>query len=384
MERRALLHSLAFSILMVLPLVGLVLDVNDQEQLGERRRLADWPGVPRDGEEVAKFPERFERWFDDHFGFRSLLIRSNREIEWRVSRSQVGMVVGSESWLFLGAPSRIDRYRCVVMPHTAEWGELARERGTRFAQRSIPFFWTIAPDKHTIYPDHLPPEVVDATRPCDLDAATHVLRQPYIELVDLRGPLREERAETPLYYKTDTHWNMLGAARGAELLMQRVRAHFPAVPHFPLDDFEVLIEPDVEGGDIATMVRVYGETYTENLLTLKPRRPLQARPVEGSPALEPTVFSRPEQRLVMETGRSELPTAVLFHDSFGYGLMPYLSEHFERIVYLHTTGALDFSAVDAEDPDVVLLLHQEKKLAIAPEADPADPVFARASEPLED
>jgi hypothetical protein len=377
-RRRALLHSLTFALLIGLPFLGLLAGVNDQEQLGERRRLADWPGAP----EVAALPDypaRFERWFDDHFGFRSLLIRSNKEIEWRVKRTQVEMVVGSNGWLFLGAPSRIDRYRCVEVPDAAAWGALASERGAQLADLDVPLYWVIAPNKHTVHAEALPSERAGAERPCDLAAATSVIERPNVEVVDLRAPLREERGEHPWFHKTDTHWNMLGAARGAELALARVRERFPALPHIPLDAFEVQIEPDAPGGDIAVTVQVYGEVYTEDLLTLVPRRPLRARPAEGGPELEPSVHSRKEQRLVMETGRAELPSAMVFHDSFGYPLMPYLSEHFERVVYLHTTGAIDFAAIRAESPDLVLLIQQEKKLAFAPYEDTGHPQVARAA-----
>jgi hypothetical protein len=71
----------------------------------------------------------------------------------------------------------------------------------------------------------------------------------------------------------------------------------------------------------------------------------------------------------METGRSELPTAVMVHDSFGYALMPVLAEHFERIVFLHSSGSLDFAAIGAESPDLVIALFVEAKLRHPPPRD---------------
>ena len=173
-RRRALVHSLTFALLIALPLLGLLADVNDQTRLGERRRLADWPGAPSIAA-LPDYPARFERWFDDHFGFRSVLIRSNKEIEWRVKRTQVEMVVGNDGWLFLGAPSRIDRYRCVEVPDADAWEMLARERGTRLATLGVPFFWVIAPNKHTVRPADLPGDRPGVERPCDLTAAASVM-----------------------------------------------------------------------------------------------------------------------------------------------------------------------------------------------------------------
>ena len=65
-------------------------------------------------------------------------------------------------------------------------------------------------------------------------------------------------------------------------------------------------------------------------LTLVPRRPRRARVVEPAGA-EPTAE---EGRLVTEIDDPSLPRAVIFRDSFASRLVPFLSEHFSRAVYL--------------------------------------------------
>lgn len=376
MNRRAALHSLTFLALLVLPVAGWLVGVDDTAALAERRRLAEIPGVPTDGASLRAFPARFEAWWDDHFGFRSALIRSNKEIEWRVKRSQVEMVVGNDGWLFLGKPDRIARHRCVVPrpEHAAAWRAQAERRRDDLARRGVPWLWILAPNKHTIYADRLP----DAGSPCDLDALAEPLAAATgNRLLDLRPILMAEQAGPPRFYKTDTHWNEVGALVGARAIVESLRARFPALPRLDPNDFEVEVEAGLRGGDIADLVRVYGEIYTEDRLTLRAKRGLRARPVEGSPPLEPTVFSRREQRLVMETGDPALPRAVLFHDSFAYPLMPALSEHFERIVYVNTTGAIDPAILDAERPDVVLVLIVEEKFLTEPSPDLAPLAVAR-------
>jgi hypothetical protein len=78
--------------------------------------------------------------------------------------------------------------------------------------------------------------------------------------------------------------------------------------------------------------------------------------------------------------RPHLPSAVVLHDSFASPLMPYWSEHFDRVIYLYTTGAIDFESVKRETPDLVLLVQQEKKLAFAPDEDRDHPEIARSAE----
>ena len=123
MRRRAGLHTLVFLALLVLPFVGWLAGANDTDALAERRRLAERPSLPRDAAALRAFPAHFEAWWDDHFGFRSTLIRRSTEIAGRVQRRQAEMGVGHDGWLFLGKPSRIGRHRCVAPKpaHVAQW-----------------------------------------------------------------------------------------------------------------------------------------------------------------------------------------------------------------------------------------------------------------------
>jgi hypothetical protein len=58
-------------------------------------------------------------------------------------------------------------------------------------------------------------------------------------------------------------------------------------------------------------------------------------------------------RLVTEQERSDLPTAVVFHDSFAaLWLAPLLAQHFRRVVF--AWEEFDRDLVEAEHPDVVI------------------------------
>ena len=84
-------------------------------------------------------------------------------------------------------------------------------------------------------------------------------------------------------------------------------------------------------------------------LALVPAHPRRARVVEPSGA-KPT---DEEGRLVTEIDDPSLPRAVIFRDSFVSRLVPFLSEHFSRAVYLWQN---DFDAAEVlkEHPDVVI------------------------------
>jgi alginate O-acetyltransferase complex protein AlgJ len=68
-----------------------------------------------------------------------------------------------------------------------------------------------------------------------------------------------------------------------------------------------------------------------------------------------------------EISDATLPRAVMFHDSFGESLQPFLSQHFSRIVY--SSGPADWrrncdpQLVERERPQLVIQEIAERLLA---------------------
>jgi len=96
----------------------------------------------------------------------------------------------------------------------------------------------------------------------------------------------------------------------------------------------------VPGMDLAGMLGVTGALSEEDL-ALVPRSPRRARVLE--PVRPDAHFM--EARIVTEQPDSTRPRAVVFRDSFGSALVPFLSEHFSRAVYLWQYNV---------DPEIVL------------------------------
>ena len=166
--------------------------------------------------------------------------------------------------------------------------------------------------------------------------------------VDVRPWLFEAKARERIYHQTDTHWNNRGALVAYQQIISAVRVRVPATPPaWTRDAFEP-VDRVVEALDLAAMMglkRVLRETD----LALVPRRARRARVIEPAGAA-PTAE---EGRLVTEVEDPSLPRAVVFRDSFVSPLVPFLSEHFSRAVYLWQND-FDANAVLAERPDVVI------------------------------
>jgi len=369
---RNLLHAAVFLVILLLPGIGMVLGVDDRLN-AENRNLAKPPEWSWDAEIIRSFPGRFERYFDDHFGFRSWLIRTAKQVEWVYDRTKAGIAIGRDDWLYQGKEADLASSHC-VQPGDGElrtWQELGKSRQGWFESRGIVFIWSMAPNKATLYPEYFPETAAAPRDPvCRGDLLSKRLgREAGVDFIDLRPVLLEAKAAHRVYHRTDTHWNQLGAFLGARAILERVRVRFPQVSEPSLEEFEIRRVVDEYGGNLSGLLSIYGLRFPEERYALAPREGFVSRPTEGTPPIDPSWDGHQKKRLVMATGRPELPTAVMVHDSFGYALMPFIAEHFERIVFLHSPGSLDFSAIGAESPDLVIALFVEEKLRHPPPRD---------------
>ena len=94
-----------FSILM-LPMLQQAIGIFPEQPVNENRRLA---APPRVADGFAKFTEQAQKWYEDHFGFRSFLIRLKTQIDFSIFGSSDRVHVGKDGWLFYRAV--IDRRR---------------------------------------------------------------------------------------------------------------------------------------------------------------------------------------------------------------------------------------------------------------------------------
>ena len=105
-----------FAAALVLPTVGELLGPSSAAGvLKEKRNPAPRPELGLDGGRLAAFPAAYERWYADHFGFRTALIR------WHNAVVLLGfgvepndrVLLGKEGWIFLGEPLFLDYYRAL-------------------------------------------------------------------------------------------------------------------------------------------------------------------------------------------------------------------------------------------------------------------------------
>lgn len=321
-----------FIAVIALPLIGRALPLDTAFALAENRQPAPFPAIALKGWMLVSFPRRFERYWNDSFGFRQALIRwhSLGKIALGVSPSPKALI-GKEGFLFYTHERSLEYFRGVA-PFTpadlSQWQRSLEAREAWLRARGIRFLVVVAPNKETIYPEFMP----DIYRPLRADSRLdqlleHLRRsRSSVDILDLREPLRRAKRDVRIYHRTDTHWNDVGAYVAYGEIMRRL------APWFPGDRFEPLpadrVVRTAAGGDLAKVLALE-DRYPEERIDLTPRAPRRAHRV---PLSVPAAVPNPEDFSAFECAGCG-PRAIMYQDSFNTNLAPFLSEHFSRIVY---------------------------------------------------
>jgi hypothetical protein len=342
-----------FLALILLPLAANLAGLDGSNPLVEKRDLAAFPRLEPSWSSVAAYPEGLLAWFEDHFGFRSTLVRwygEGRYFGLGVSPT-TSVVKGRDGWLFYADDSGMADYTRedpLSPEQVGEWRDSIVHSRDWLKEQGIAYVFAIAPDKHVLYPEELPDTIRPLGHPYRMDQVFQGLVGSGVAAVDFRPGLFAAKARERIFEKTDTHWNERGAFVAYQQLVSAIREQVSAVPPaWERDDFEP-VAVEVEGMDLAGMIGLQ-DVLREEQLRLVPRRPRLARAVEP-PGVDP---SASRGRLVTEIPGSTLPRALVFRDSCFSRLAPFLSEHFSRVVYLWQHN-FDSEDVRRERPDVVI------------------------------
>jgi alginate O-acetyltransferase complex protein AlgJ len=344
---------LFFVAAIALPLAANLAGVDGGDPDAENRTLAAFPHWDGTLASAVAYPDALSLWFEDHFAFRARLVRWYSESRWFVLHMSPSSAVirGDRGWLYYGDDGGAEDYANATPMTPGEvgaWHEAIVRAQAWLQQRHVAYVFTIAPDKHVLYPEHVPSTLRSLHPMSRTDQVYATLSDTRVSVVDVRPSMLEARTKERLYYLTDTHWNDRGAFIAYQRIIEAVRQQVPSTPPaWTREEFEP-DEREVPGKDLAGMMGLK-RVLQEVDLRLVPKRMRRAHvvdPLGGDPMAE-------VGRLVTEIPDSSLPRAVIFRDSFATRLAPFLSEHFSRAVYLWQND-FDANVVLEEHPDVVI------------------------------
>ncbi len=341
----------AFIAALWVPFTGMVLGLDRDAPSAENRQLAPWPRLEWDAASIRALPEQLTRYFEDHFAFRQRFVRWQAILRLRVlgvSPSEA-VIKGRDGWLFYADDGAMKDY-AEAPPFTADelemWRRTLQDISDWLGEQGIAYIFVISPDKHVIYREYMPATIRPAAVSRIDQLVDHLREHSTVRVLDLRPSLLAAKAHERIYHRTDTHWNDRGAFVGYQAVVHALASDVPTLRLSARAAFEprLVRSPAL---DLAGMLGL-NQVLQEDDLVLVRRRPATAR------ILEP---QHPNARLmharIVTEAPNDGPRAVVFMDSFGAGLVPFLSEDFSRAVYLWQSN-MDPRIVGEERPQVVI------------------------------
>lgn len=250
----------------------------------------------------------------------------------------------------------------------ARWLAVMERRKAWCAGQGLAYAVMVAPNKQTLHGDLLPIYFRRQPHqpPTRLDQVSALLPSSGRFLfIDLRDPLAAARRREQVYFRTDTHWNDVGALVADSAAVTRLKLLFTALAALKRDDFRE--QEEERSGDIAALAHASAR-FRERAVRLVPSHDFPARGPDGQLLLAagvvpstPLPISRYDADVVAcDNPTAPAPTALVFHDSFGLGLMPYLAQHFRHTVFVRKR--FDPAVVAAEKPQLIIDVVAERYL----------------------
>lgn len=322
----------------------------------EKRRLASCPHLRMNVQSIEAFPAGFNSFFNDRFAFRNALLSAVSLAKYKVfgCSSTPNVVIGKNDWLFFndGGDKEVLRGWPPADPAELErCVKLFEARRAWLAARGIRYLVFFPPSKGNIYREQVPPEYGLVREKVHMDDLIEALRaNTSVEIVDVRPALLRSKDRGILYYKTDTHWNLLGAFVAYREVANRLKDWFPTIKPLTFEDVGIR-ELRFGEGDLASMMGLCNLLPEVNLVAYVKNPRARTSADMKIPDFNDQLHQK--DPFATEVEDAKLPKALFLRDSFMQMARTYFSENFRRIRYAWQFD-LPVDVVEREKPDVVV------------------------------
>jgi hypothetical protein len=356
--RDSLLVAL-FAALLLLPATLQILGIGQTTARDEMRELVQRPRFPTTLDAWRSFGSRVDAYVSDRFGLRQYLLaaanRANFTLPLPGGPNRI-VLLGKDDWLLWRYDiEQHSGLRLLGQLEIDDWLQTLGYLHDWLASKGIRFVFVVAPDKSEIYPEHLP-DGVPAAPFTALDQLMAALAgQSRFDFIDLRPLLKAAKAKDEIYYKTDSHWNSLGAYLALARVLQGRLPQGASLP--PFADYR--LDPRPFAGDLVQLLGL-------NCCISEPRGEL----IRNFP--DPIKHSGFEMKDGQEarwidTTHKELAPIFVYGDSFSDAWMDLLADVTSRVVYRRNDHPLHASEIEAEKPGLFIYEVVQRRVSETPQ-----------------
>lgn len=319
----------------------------------ENRRLAEMPKFIIN--EYSSYATRFDEYATDHIFLKNRIIRMYAIFSYKVFNESItdNDLVGKDNNLLIGKGWGISGYNDVYNEYKNIRLYAGREMQTvvdginyindRLNEKGIKFIVCIPSNKEMIYREYYPEyvKVVEAENRCD-SLVGYIEENSTVPIIYPKRKMEKYTGGLPLYYKYDTHWNLLGAYICEQQLLEYLGIVLPDLSDKKIYDEQLVYHPSAED-DLAREMSLVG--------CFEPDREYI---IDGYPLLED--YNQEE----FSSSNPIINQRILFAgDSFRNNVKTYIAKDFadSKVIYQYD---LCESIVDEYKPDVVVLEYVDR------------------------
>lgn len=281
----------------------------------EKRELSEFPSVITDENKINfDFFDEFDTWFSEHFAFRNQLVNADSRVKSTVmgTSPDSDVIVGKDGWLYYGDTS--DDFLNINTLSEREINNIAhnlRMIDDYCNTCGAEFIFFSAPNKNSIYPENMPFNYIPADKNNNYELLSAVLSEDDFWL-DMKSALLSADSSVPLYHKTDTHWNNLGAYAGHTTIMTKLNRNICGAgtqwytKNDRLGDLALMLYP-AESAKDTQIYNDYEYSYT-----------YQGR------------FRGLDDITINTINENAIGGLLMFRDSYGEAILPYMAECFNN------------------------------------------------------
>lgn len=320
----AVLYCTAFFLLCLVPSVGMLFGGTQAAEANET--LSSAPAFIKAEKLNKNVLQDTTNYVADHFAFRQSAITMYSKLEALADTSSSERVIlGKDGWLFyadtlddyLGRNVLTDRETFCAARSLALTEEAVYARGGSF-------LFALVPNKNTLYGAEMPDAYTPFSATSNREKLSSELTKQGVTAVNLADTLSGD--SDALYYKGDTHWNSRGAALAADAILRALNR-----PAARFSDGPFQNEPR-HRGDLYAMLYPRGKWLEDD--------DVYGGVLDFSYA---SPFNSADDIAINTSASGRDGTLLLYRDSFGAALYPYLASQFGSASFSRKT---DYAALN--------------------------------------
>lgn len=185
----------------------------------ESRKTAVFPrfGKRVNSKRIIEYFKEIDRFANDNLPGRNKLLGNYRYFI-NIAGDQIDAdkaFHGKGNWLFLGNyyNQNIDKFEGKIQPdiNTSPILDLVIEYSKQFQHKNIDVTFLLGPRKESVYPEYLP-AIIKPSPDRFITPFLAEIRNRGIPAIDPTQALKKNKHKAPLYWQTDTHWNLVGGS----------------------------------------------------------------------------------------------------------------------------------------------------------------------------